>query len=205
MRAIAIRVPLLAVLLLLLATAPGPSPAQVYKCQIDGQTVYRDSPCKGGQQLDPKALQGNTMDAPGARAAGGSAPVSAPPVSTAAPADMTPGRTCPTSVEIRNMETTASSISLSPLERRLKQMDVERARKCQPLLTEAEKAKVEDEYRGGRGVGGRIPRTIVGCNGTICTDDVGDQYYRRTGMSPDQWFRSSDGRACQRDNNLMLC
>jgi hypothetical protein len=203
MRAIAIRVPLFAALLLLLATAPRPAPAQVYKCQIDGQTVYRDSPCKGGQQLDPKALRGNTMDTP-VRNTAPSGPVSAPPLA-AAPADITPGRTCPTSVDIRNLETAASSISLSPLQRRLKQMDIERARNCQPFLTEAEKSKVEDEYRRGQGVGGRIPRTLVGCNTTICTDDVGDQYYRRTGAAPDTWFRSTDGRPCQRDNNLMLC
>jgi hypothetical protein len=197
------RVVLAAITAALLGGAFLPAPAQVYKCQIDGQTVYRDSPCKGGQQLDPKALQGNTMETPVRNTAPGG-PVSAPPVA-AAPPDVNPGRTCPTSVDIRNLETAASSISLSPLQRRLKQMDIERARNCQPFLTEAEKAKVEDDYRRGQGVGGRIPRTIVGCNGTICTDDVGDQYYRRTGASPDTWFRSTDGRPCQRDNNLMLC
>lgn len=116
--------------------------AQVYKCpDASGRIVYSDSAC-GGQLLQEGRLTGNTMqrtESPGARTepapAGNTAPTNnAVPAITAAPA-VNPGTAtasggCPSEMDIRNLETSASSISIGRKEREFLQAEIRRARAC---------------------------------------------------------------------------
>lgn len=101
---------------------------EVWKCQVGQQIIYSDQPCKTqGDTLNPRALQGNVVDAAvkkpvddgaGAPAAGFRA--------DNRPAD----NVCPGDSEITAMETRASSISLNPEAKAFMQDEVRRARQC---------------------------------------------------------------------------
>ena len=118
--------PILAVLAGLLAAS---AQAQVYKCTgPGGQVVYADAPCgAGARQLSREALEANTLDASALRdraRADREAPVAAaalPGVS---------GGTCPEPLEIRNLETSASSSGLQDREREFLWAELRRARAC---------------------------------------------------------------------------
>ncbi len=99
----------------------------VWKCEIDGQTRYTDRPCPDrGASLSPQRLQANVADAP--RRAASSA---APPVAAAAPVVAAPAaNVCPGSTELRDMETRASSTSLSTEARQFMVDEIRRARQC---------------------------------------------------------------------------
>jgi hypothetical protein len=57
---------------------------------------------------------------------------------------------------VRNLEVSASSITLSPIERELAAEDIRRARACRPLMTDAERsalrASLQDQARARRPV-----------------------------------------------------
>ncbi|MEO3692150.1 hypothetical protein ABDJ85_11770 [Roseateles sp. DJS-2-20] len=110
----------------------------VWKCEIDGQTRYTDRPCPDrGASLSPQRLQANVADAPRPPASG------AAPVVTAAKPTATepPANVCPSSTELRDMETRASSTSLSTEARQFMVDEIRRARQCakgQGRYTEAD-------------------------------------------------------------------
>lgn len=118
--------PLIALALTL--SLPATALAQgVWKCEIDGQTRYTDRPCPAqGASLSPQRLQANVADAP-RRPASAATPVAAAavPVSNDPPANV-----CPSSTELRDMETRASSTSLSTEARQFMIDEIRRARQC---------------------------------------------------------------------------
>lgn len=117
-----------------LATVLAPAEAQVYKCaDASGQLRYSDQPCPGGQTLDRSRLNANTMDGTYLRqkAAEQRAATSDAARSTAAKRPETAqGGVCPDERQIRNMETTLSSISLGQQEKQFMAAEVRRSRAC---------------------------------------------------------------------------
>jgi hypothetical protein len=107
----------------------GASHAQVFKCQQGDTTVYSDAPCGARPEvLDRDRLEGNTTQRdPAHRVPTRQAPVVAPPLAeNRVPAN------CPSEQDIRNMETSLSSITLrgKPRERAFLESEVRRARAC---------------------------------------------------------------------------
>lgn len=99
----------------------------VWKCQVNGKTTFSDVPCPlSGQMLEQRQLNSNTIGA----------------VRRQWPEDEQGSRrrsdgygsssrsSCPSEQEIKNMETSAGSITLGPKERRFLQDEVRRARQC---------------------------------------------------------------------------
>lgn len=99
----------------------------VWKCQVNGKTTFSDVPCPlSGQMLEQRQLNSNTIGA----------------VRRQWPEDDQGSRrrsdgygsssrsSCPSEQEIKNMETSAGSITLGPKERRFLQDEVRRARQC---------------------------------------------------------------------------
>lgn len=124
-------------ILLMLGVFATASHAQVYKCQsAQGRAIYSDSPCEyGARALDPKLLRSNSLDTSGARRQAREADKQederyravqneVPRSSTGAAG----GNICPTEQEIRNMETSASSISHR--DSKFMQAEIRRARAC---------------------------------------------------------------------------
>ena len=121
----------------------GTASAQVFKCTNEaGKTVYSDAPCAHrAQQLDPNKLNTNTLDGSYHRRAADQDRAarqvrSAPDPyqsnqATDAPRDQAePRAVCPTAFEIRNMETSANSITQGSKERDFLQAEVARAKAC---------------------------------------------------------------------------
>lgn len=109
--------------------AAGVAHAQVFKCVgADGRTVYSDAPCgSGARELSRDQLEANTMDASGLRERARverEAPPAAAAGATAA------GSVCPSALEIRNLETSASSSRLQDKERDFLWAEIRRARAC---------------------------------------------------------------------------
>lgn len=119
------------------------SHAQVYKCPApNGQTAYSDKPCASGKQLDDDTLRANTLPTAPSRPA-------AQAQRQAAPARELPepqATACATDRDIRNMETSASSTLLSPKEKHLAAIDIQRARACQPIMTAQERATAGTQF-----------------------------------------------------------
>ncbi len=111
----------------------------VWKCEIDGQTRYTDRPCPDrGASLSPQRLQANVADAPRQPA---SSTVSAALAAAKPTAAEPPANVCPSSTELRDMETRASSTSLSTEARQFMIDEIRRARQCakgQGRYTEAD-------------------------------------------------------------------
>lgn len=105
---------------------------------------------------------------------------------------------CPTEADIRNMEVSASSVTLRGLDKDFALEDVRRARQCLPPLTLAEK----EELRAGRRAA-RAPApaaVVTNCDAAGCWDTSGTRYNRSAGG-----FFRQDGRACQQVGNELHC
>lgn len=107
------------------------SHAQVYKCTgPGGQVTYADAPCgAGARTLSREALESNTLDASGLRERA-RAEREAPAPVPAATAMSSGGGICPDPLEIRNLETSASSSQLQDREREFLWAELRRARAC---------------------------------------------------------------------------
>jgi hypothetical protein len=116
--------------ILLSAAALGGSAmaGEVWKCQVGQQIKYSDRPCTiAGDTLNPRALQGNVVDAAVKKPAGDGASAPAPGLrADGRPAD----NVCPGEAEVKAMETRASSISLGAEAKAFMQDEVRRARQC---------------------------------------------------------------------------
>lgn len=125
------------------ALTVGTASAQVFKCTNEaGKTVYSDAPCSHrAQQLDPNKLNTNTLDGSyhrraadehrAARQARLEPAPQQPNQALGAPSAQPGERTvCPTALEIRNMETSANSITQGSKERDFLQAEVARAKAC---------------------------------------------------------------------------
>lgn len=113
----------------------------VWKCEIDGQTRYTDRPCPDrGASLSPQRLQANVADAPKQPASGAASTIAAAAAVKPTAAEP-PTNVCPGSTELRDMETRASSTSLSTEARQFMLDEIRRARQCakgQGRYTEAD-------------------------------------------------------------------
>lgn len=114
-------------ILVLLSVLAAPVHA-AYKCTgADGKVQYTETPCPAGTTGSEVRLQPNTMDSSGTRAQ--PAPQSERPAQAnlQAPAG---AAVCPSPLDIRNLETTASSVALGRMEREFFRDEVRRARAC---------------------------------------------------------------------------
>lgn len=127
--------------------AAGAASAQVHRCPAaDGSLVLQQTPCPGGAevQVRPIPMMGGTLLGDPARASAdaatdASADEKASPRAASSAAGGAPRlgakparsvRGCPSTLTIRNAEVGASSITLSPQERRQRQAEVARMRAC---------------------------------------------------------------------------
>lgn len=101
----------------------GTAHAGVYKCKdAAGKTVYSDNAC-GEDKQEVQNLRGNTMQAERVQR-----PTTAN--SQQAYRSAPEGSVCPSAQEIKNLETSASSVTLKRQEREFMQAEVRRARAC---------------------------------------------------------------------------
>ncbi|OWQ84368.1 hypothetical protein CDN99_24035 [Roseateles aquatilis] len=115
--------------------------AQVWKCEVNGKTVYSDRKCEAkGEALNPAALQANSLDASADRAAiarskdeaaAAAAQSQMERMQQAGAGPAASQNVCPTDRDIAGMETRASSISLSREAKSFMQDEIRRARQCQ--------------------------------------------------------------------------
>lgn len=70
---------------------------------------------------------------------------------------------CLSDLEIRNLETSASSITLDQYARQVAAEDIRRARACQPLMTDAERAAMRAEMQNAARA--RRPMTFIHTGG----------------------------------------
>lgn len=99
--------------------------AQVWKCEKDGQITYTNTGCGGGKLVEDRKLQGNVLDAYRAPATFDR------PSQGQAAQDEPQDSECMSDQQIRNMETSGSSIGLGKKERQFIAAEVQRARNCQ--------------------------------------------------------------------------
>lgn len=128
-------------LLGLLGLLAAPVSAQVYKCtDATGRTLYADAPCgAGARRIAPEVLEANTVDASGLRERA-RVEREAPSPAASTPASASAG-VCPDAVDIRNLETSASSQRLQDPEREFLWAEIRRARACS---REASRYSAED-------------------------------------------------------------
>lgn len=116
----------------------GSASAQVFKCTDGaGKTVYSDAPCSHrAQRLDPNKLRSNTLDGAHDRRAAFQDRVERQaqgvprPYGPNSAGNASPRSACPSDLEIRNMETSASSTTKGDRERAFLLAEVARARAC---------------------------------------------------------------------------
>lgn len=118
---------------------PLPAAAEVWKCSLDGRVHYSDLPCPPSTQADrlaQRTLQGNVIEVGRPVLAEAARTAQRPAVlqDESMPARAAPPSVCPSDRDIASMETTASSISLTPEAKRFVQDEIRRARQCQKGL-----------------------------------------------------------------------
>lgn len=111
----------------------------------DGAVVFQDLPCEGnGKEVAVKPASGGYDKAAGEAARARLQPSRAADAARASElaenierlesmgktSSAAGGRRCPSSIEIRNMETSASSITLSQGEREMRQSQIREAKRC---------------------------------------------------------------------------
>lgn len=110
---------------LLLGSVAAHAATEVWRCKSGpgGSVVFSDVPCPGnGDPVPARQLQSNIVQAQ-----------RLPPADADGEAQATPGRRenyCPGDQELRNMETQASSTSLSPKASSFLQDEIRRVRQC---------------------------------------------------------------------------
>lgn len=176
----------------------GAAHAEVFKCPgPNGTTVYSDAPCGNGVQVNPQQLRANSL--PAQRPAAARTQAGAFDASTAQP--VTPSD-CPTAQDVKNLETSASSITLSSIDKQVKQEDVRRAKACQPPLSGDELAAFRASIRPKHTPPpSPTPSIITSCDSGGCWDNVGQRYNSGGGST----FVRQDGRVCQRAGNQLEC
>jgi hypothetical protein len=183
--------------------------AQVYKCQgPGGKTIYSDTPCAGaGQVLDQARLRSNSLPTPPPKQLQKTVPEHAQPAPFVFGGER-PG--VPSELDIKNMETSASSIHLTKREKLVRQAQINAAKdlraggsgKIDMTAVEAEdervaarRAAAQQSSQSGR------PVSMANCDPAGCWDTSGTRYNRAAG---DTFFRQ-DGRACQRVGDQLQC
>lgn len=114
------------IFILLMAVVTAAEAAQ--KCTgPDGKVQYVDTPCPAGTKGSELHIQPNTLDTSGPRAQAGPQPERPAPPGAPATAVVA---VCPTALDIRNLETSAASVTIGRMERGFLRDEVRRARAC---------------------------------------------------------------------------
>lgn len=201
-------------LLGLIVALPYAVQAQVYKCQEGGRTVYSQAPCaEGGTLLDrsraPQPVQGQPSrpgrlhpDVERALRSGNSNPASAQ--NTAQPASAT--ATCPSDVDIKNIETSGTSILLDRFDQQVWREQARRARACEPLMSEGDMRTMKAKLQAAEPAPERKPRgknqpMVSSCDPGGCWDTNGRRYNRAAGGT----FYRDDGAYCLRIGSQLQC
>lgn len=199
---------------LILALACLPAHAQVYKCKgPSGNTVYSDTKCSGAPTVvDPAQLNSNRIDSSAGREQtrrdlqrsqqaqhqGGQTQQAQQPGASRA--------SCPTDLQIRNMETSASSRTIGQREREFLQDELRRARACATgggADTSEDRAHTRDEQRRQQASQQpSAPAQMTRCDTAGCWDSNG-QRYTPSGQ-PGTLYRN-DGRICRLVGNMYNC
>jgi hypothetical protein len=112
----------LAFITLILFFAPLANANEVWKCQTDGKLVFSDVPCpSGGNPIERRKLHANVVQAE---------PVASSSSERSIQSERTAQNVCPTELDIRNLETSASSNTMGAAERTFLADEVRRARQC---------------------------------------------------------------------------
>jgi hypothetical protein len=116
------------VLIFILLMAVVTAAESAYKCTgADGKVQYLQTPCPAGTSGGEVRLQPNSLDASGSREQAAQPPQR--PGSPDAPATAV-GPVCPTALDIRNLETSAASVTIGKPEQAFLRDEVRRARAC---------------------------------------------------------------------------
>lgn len=118
----------------------GPALAQVYKCtDAHGKTEYSNLACPQGAKVSAPVIKSNTVDASGMRLQNQLAlqrqwdeqqrPQQPALMSLSGPISGSTGH-CPSDIELRNMETSATSTTMGRKEREFLQDEIRRVRQC---------------------------------------------------------------------------
>ncbi len=100
------------------------SAASIWKCEANGRVMLSDTPCPTtGKLVDSRTLESNSLQAQPVK------PVD--PALLAPPVVTEQGNVCPSDLEIRNIETQASSSSIGDAQRNFLNDEMRRARQCQ--------------------------------------------------------------------------
>lgn len=205
--------PIAAVFVMCMAVTTAPALAQVKKCVgADGRVVYSDRGC-GEQGQDVQNLNANTVGAhqvPVQRALPGAEPAVqrvAQPVHT---------KKCPSEQEIRNLQTSASSVTIKRAEKEFLLQEVARAKACETQLGDAgrraavsagqaqealETEQLKKDKAARAQAAADSEPLVVSCHNKTCTDQQGRTY---TSDGTANVFRS-DGKMCRRVGPNLTC
>ena len=116
------------VLIFILLMAVVTAAEAAYKCTgPDGKVQYIETPCPAGTAGSEVRIQPNTLDTSGARAQAGAQAEGQP--QPGAPAAAV-SAVCPSSLDIRNLATSAASVTIGKMEQAFLRDEVRRARGC---------------------------------------------------------------------------
>lgn len=121
----------------------------VWKCQANGKTTFSDVPCpSSGKILDSDQLNANTIGS--VRRQWAEEPEQDDHRTGGRQYSRAPQPSCPSEQEIRNMETSAGSVTISKEKRQFLQDEARRARQCakgQGNYTQEDWKQIEDAHR----------------------------------------------------------
>jgi len=187
--------------------------AQVYKCPdpANNRITYSDAPCTGGRQLERQRSQAEIMaerqhaareaqrtQAQDQRMESIESRYSQP----SGPSGQAPSA-CPSDLEIRNLETSASSVTASKEQRKIAGQAALAARACKyggNVVTQEEPAPSTRRERVPTG-GIPQPAQLTSCDPSGCWDTTGSRYTRTNGGN----FVRSDGKFCIGSGAQLTC
>lgn len=211
-----------------------PAAAQVFKCESPtGQVQYSDQPCGPGRYLGSGELRANSLDTSAVRRevemdrrrAAAERRLDA----QAAAANQDPGlqmerfkRNCPSELEIKNLETGASSLtpargarfkleftkrvltecSLNGFNRGLAEQTIHQQMHSENQRAAREAAATAEATAREVTQNTPAPTAITSCTGGGCWDNAGNRY---NGTASDNTLFRSDGKVCQRIGNILQC
>ena len=176
---------------------------QVFKCINEGgQSQYSDRPCgASAKMLNQSTLRANTMDGAEGRALAARNRQEAYQSRPGGYAGQS-GANCPSDLEIRNLETSASSITASKEQRQMAGRAVTAARACK-YGGNVEPAEPAPSKRAESVSTGGIPQPaqLTSCDPAGCWDTTGTRYNRAAGGN----FFRSDGKFCTSSGAQLIC
>lgn len=112
---------------------------------------------------------------------------------------------CPSEQDIKNMETSASSITLSKEQRIQRQAEIQAARRCRaggsPTPDYSAVQAEQERAAARRAAAGVAPVAVTNCDSAGCWDTNGQRYNRAAGGN----FVRQDGAFCTPVGNQLQC